>query len=210
VENRNYIGVAIDELYRMFDVQNKRWFGAGLPSPIITIQSAGRKAAYGWFTTHKVWEKVDGNEDDHKYEINICAEHLTRNMVDIAETLQHEMVHYYNKLSDIKDHSDNVHNKRFKFQAERAGLNVAHAPKYGWGYTSATDEFTKFIENEVKPDPKCFSYFRVPKSIANDKKETEKKTFKYTCSNCNQEIKGKKGVVAICGICNVPFDMEEE
>jgi hypothetical protein len=210
MNSNNHVGVALDELYRMFEIHNARWFRGSLPSPIITIQSAGRKSAYGWFSIDKVWEKANGTADDSKHEINMCAEHMSRSMLDIAETLQHEMVHYQNKLADIKDYSDNVHNKKFKIQAERAGLMVAFSPKYGWGYTTPSDEFTTFVSTDVVPNTECFEYFRVVRSTAKDKKEPEKKTFLYTCPNCEQEIKGKKGIVAVCGICRVPFDMEVE
>ena len=151
---KNYIGEAITELYKVFDLLNKKYYNNELPYPAITIQTNNNKPISGWFTLQKVWKK----EDDERYEINICAERLKDGAVMVAETLNHEMVHYANKLADIVDCHNYVHTKKFKVLAESVGLVCERTKKYGWGYTIPSDEFISFIKDKI--DETKFSYFR--------------------------------------------------
>lgn len=207
MENYNYIGVATEELYRIFNIFNKQYFRNSLVHPIITIQSAPRKNTAGWFTMDKVWTTTGEEDTTSKHEINIVPEWLNNTALEIAHTVLHEMVHYNNKCNDMKDHSDNVHNKIFKQQAERVGLHVDKDPKVGWGLTSLTPELIKFIEANVQPNKECFLYFRKVKGKP-AAKESEKKTFKYMCVGCEQEAKGKEGLQLVCGLCGEVMPME--
>ena len=111
MNNNNIIGIAVEELYRIFEILNAEFFNNSLDYPIITIQKA-RKGHFGWFTLDKVWTNKE--DTDAKYEINIGAEHLQDSTESIVDTLLHEMVHYQNKVNAIRDCNGQVHNKKFK------------------------------------------------------------------------------------------------
>lgn len=111
---------------------------------VITIQSAGRRNALGWFA----WDRWQIKNPAAVHEINLCAEHLTTH--DMGEVLIHEMAHAENHKKGIKDVSGNqCHNKKFKEMAERLGLIVKPRDKrYGYGFTArgpAADAFLKKV-----------------------------------------------------------------
>ena len=117
--------------------------GAGMPIfATITIQSTPR--AYGHFSLQSdTWVSKLGAT----HEINIGAGTLARPIEDVAATLLHEMVHYYNYENGVKDCSrgNTYHNKRFKESAESHGLIVDYSQKYGWAHTSPSDKLLDFI-----------------------------------------------------------------
>lgn len=208
MKKENYIGIALDELYRIFELLNKKYYDNELPHPMITIQAAKKPQLVGWFTLDKMWNS-DAETENAKYEINIAAEGLKRDILDIVETLQHEMVHYCNKLSEIVDYHGKMHTKKFKNLAEKVGLICHKDSRLGYGLTERTPEFTEYIQKTIQPDENCFTYFRtfiLKKQVA----EKQKKLFKYKCPDCDTEAKAKKDVILICGNCNITLDMEEE
>lgn len=208
----NVIGIALEELYRIFGILNRDKFDGSLTEPVITIQKT-RGRTLGHFTLSKVWVDKNDVESEEKscYEINIDPRWFnSRTPAEIAETLLHEMCHYHNKFNDIKDCSGNVHNKKFKSSAERVGLVVEKGKSVGYGYTSLSDELKAYVENVVKPDDKAFEYFRAAPVKVGGTGRTRKKTqFKYTCPNCGQEVKGKRDVTIKCGHCDVVMEMED-
>ena len=156
----NVIGIALDELYRIFNILNKDKFDENLPEPVITIQKT-KGTTLGHFTVDKVWKDkkvLETNESateepEAYYEINIDPRWFgNRSAEEIVETLLHEMVHYCNKVNEIKDCSGNVHNKKFKTLAEAVGLVVEKGKSVGWGYTSLSDELKEYIQTNIKPD----------------------------------------------------------
>jgi len=120
-------------LNKIFDLLNAEFFESALSRPTITIQSTPR--AYGHFSLRDdTWvSKLGGT-----HEINIGAGTLARPIEEVAATLLHEMVHYFNYENGIQDCSrgNTYHNKKFKAAAEAHGLNVTHSDKYGWSHTS--------------------------------------------------------------------------
>lgn len=212
MNQNNHMGIAIEELYRIFEMLNRKYFEDGLPYPIITIQAAKRKGQYvtnGWFTLDPVW-KPNVEVTNDKYEINLCAERLKEMPLFIVETLAHEMVHYYNKLADIKDCSGQKHNKHFRDQAEKAGLLCVKDDKFGYGITTPSDGFGIFVNSIMKPSAEAFSWFR--ENVVKDKPEKEKKKtiFKYRCPDCGLEAKAKKDILLMCGTCKVDLIIEDD
>ena len=129
-------------LNKLFDLLNAEFFESALSRPTITIQSTPR--AYGHFSLREdTWvSKLGGT-----HEINIGAGTLARPIEEVAATLLHEMVHYFNYENGIQDSSrgNTYHNKKFKAAAEAHGLNVEHSKKYGWSHTSPSDALLDFI-----------------------------------------------------------------
>ena len=208
---------AIAELERLFD-----WFSDNLefkqqvlPRPVITIQAAGRRKAYGWFAS-KAWQ--DGC-DNHVPEINISAEHLARGIYDICNTLIHEMVHLSNYLAGDRDCSSNGYHtkKHFKSLAERVGLHCEKLDdginRHGFAFTSLTDQLKEKVD-ALDPDEDAFSLFRdlqrEQKYVGEgwkpgDKKEPKLKKWSCGCTNVWSAV----SVDAMCtaGECGKPFKL---
>lgn len=79
----------LEKLYREL---NQDKFNGELEEPVITIQSTPR--CCGHVTVGKVW-KIDGQEEQFRYELNIGAGTLDRPIENVVSTLLHEMVHIY-------------------------------------------------------------------------------------------------------------------
>ena len=208
----NVIGTALEELYRIFSILNRDKFDDELPEPVITIQKT-RGRTLGHFTLEKTWKNkndVESDEDAY-YEINVDPRWFNqRSASDVAETLLHEMCHYCNKLSNIKDCNGNIHNKKFKSMAEKVGLVVEKGQSVGWGYTSMSEELKNYIEDVVQPDEDAFEYFRAGVNKDSKPKTGRTKTmFKFTCPECGQVAKGKLDNVIKCGHCDVLMEMED-
>lgn len=208
----NVIGIALEELYRIFGILNRDKFDGSLTEPVITIQKT-KGATLGHFTVDKTWRDKNNKESEENsyYEINIDPRWFnSRTSAEIVETLLHEMCHYYNKANDTKDCNGNVHNKKFKSLAEKVGLVVEHGKSVGFGYTSLSDELKAYINEVIKPNDKAFEYFRTaPIKIGGADSGRKKSVFKYTCPDCGQEAKGKRDVAIKCGFCDVVMEMED-
>ena len=142
-------------LNKVFDLLNEEFFENTLSRPTITIQSTPR--AYGHFSLREdTWvSKLGGT-----HEINIGAGTLSRPIEEVAATLLHEMVHYYNFENGVQDCSrgNTYHNRRFKASAEAHGLTVEHTDKYGWSRTSPSDALLDFIVRFFLNDKSVFCY----------------------------------------------------
>jgi hypothetical protein len=144
----------------------------------LTIQSAGRKNALGWFGPQH-WT---GKDKKHVHEINLCAEHLqTHNM---GETLLHELAHAENEVLGIKDCSGSrMHNRKFKSMAEKLGLEVKPRDRaVGFGYTDLADEGKKFLAS-IKFDLSIFSSHRNGGASGKAKKPGSR-LVRCECDNC--------------------------
>lgn len=208
----NVIGIALEELYRIFNILNRDKFNGSLSEPVITIQKT-RGGTLGHFTLSKVWKDKNDEESEENayYEINVDPRWFnSRTPADVAETLLHEMCHYHNKVNDIKDCSGNVHNKKFKASAEKVGLIVEKGKGVGYGCTSMSEALEAYINEVVKPSEEAFEYFRsTPVKLSGGGGGRKKSIFKYTCPDCGAEVKGKRDMTIKCGICDVVMKMED-
>ncbi len=194
----------IDNLEQLFDFFNNRLFESTLSKPVITIMQDTTSGAYGWCTSYPAWKDNDGQG---YYEINICADYLSRPVEQTAQTLLHEMIHLYNLGQGIKDTSRSgcYHNSRFKESAEAHGLIVEKGAKYGFHKTSFKPETLEmFKENSTV----AFDLCRVAPSKSESKKKTS--TRKYVCPDCGLSIRATKEVFIICGECEKPMQLEEQ
>lgn len=210
----NDLKPAIDELTRIFEFLNDRLYQGSLPHPVITIQTNGRrKEVLGWCSSEQVWvSRADG---EYFYEINIVAEHLDRKGLDIAETMNHEMVHLYNNETGVKDVSRQgyFHNKNFKMAAESKLLECEKVQSKGWAKTFPTPEFIKLVE-EMQIDETAFYLVRdALKKKEGDQekepKEKKKKSIKYQCPKCHSSVRATKSILIACMSCKtVMLDSE--
>lgn len=177
----------LKELYSIFHKLEKSFFESPLEEPVILIQSS-KKKILGTCSVNKDWSnKTDDKKE--KYEITIVAESLKRSTEEIVETLLHEMVHLYCSLNDIKDTSNNFvyHNKKYKEEAEKRGLEVTHQKTVGWAITKLKPETIALIKT-FNINEKVFDYYKKPyfgvgkKVIYN----------KYGCPECPLKISSYK------------------
>lgn len=150
---------------------------------LLTIQSKGRKAAVGWFWRDR-WS-VGGKERIH--EINLSAEHLKKH--DMGELLLHELAHAENCHNGINDCSANqVHNKKFKVQAEALGLEVKPRDKrYGFGFTDLAQPGKDFLAG-IQFKRELFEVFRADAN-AEKKKGPGSRLIKCECQSCGYTIR---------------------
>lgn len=198
-------------LNKMFDLLNAEFFESALSRPTITIQSTPR--AYGHFSLREdTWvSKLGGT-----HEINIGAGTLARPIEDVAATLLHEMVHYFNYENGVQDCSrgNTYHNKKFKEAAEAHGLTVTHSDKYGWSHTSPGDALLDFILESGLTDILIsrneYSGFRITGTGAHSGTTAgtaprTSSTRKYICPCCGMSVRATRTVRIACMDCEAPM-----
>ena len=203
-------------LNKVFDLLNARFFENALSRPTITIQSTPR--AYGHFSLREdTWvSKLGGT-----HEINIGAGTLARPIEEVAATLLHEMVHYYNYENGVQDCSrgNTYHNRKFKSAAEAHGLVVSHSEKYGWSHTEPSETLIDFIIEtgltDILINRNEFSGSRI--TGTNTKNGTPgtatpartSSTRKYVCPCCGNSVRATKIVNIACLDCNQKMVLAE-
>ena len=196
-------------LNKIFDLLNAEFFEGALSRPTITIQSTPK--AYGHFSLREdCWISKNGKT----HEINIGAGTLARPIEEVAATLLHEMVHYYNYVSCVQDCSrgGTYHNRRFKEAAEARGLIVQHSDRYGWSHTAPSDALLDFVlENDLTDiliNRNEYSGFQMtgtgthsgtPIGTTPPKKSSSRK---YICPCCGMSIRATKAVNIACLDCD--------
>lgn len=208
----NTIKSVITELEDLFGVFNEKYFDSKLSRPVITVSPDNTKCgSFGWCTNWKAWKEKDGGEG--YFEINVCAEHLSRPFTEVAETMLHEMVHLHNLLNGIKDTSrgGTYHNGKFKASAEAHGLTAEADEKYGWAKThlieEAKGETVKFMDFIGKDS---FDIYREAEQKGEKKGGKKSSSIKYVCPVCGAIIRATKKVRVICADCDVEFEASEE
>ena len=206
----------IDRLESLFSKFNAKFYGGELQKPIITVSPDTTKGAFGWCTGWKAWKEADDQpadgmqqkEDAGYYEINMCAEHLSRPFEQIAETLLHEMAHLFNLQNGVQDTSRGgfYHNKKYQEAAEAHGLKVEKTQKYGYSKTTLNDEAKAFVE--AMQDKKFQLYRESPLKLSGAAK-SKQSSRKYVCPLCGTIIRATKEVNVVCGDCEIPFVEEE-
>ena len=199
-------------LNKLFDLLNEEFFESALSRPTITIQSTPK--AYGHFSLREdTWvSKLGGT-----HEINIGAGTLARPIENVAATLLHEMVHYYNYENGIQDCSrgNTYHNRRFKEAAEARGLLVTHSERYGWSHTEPGDALLDFVmENgltDILLNRNELTGYRVTGTGTHSGAEgggratKPSSTRKYICPCCGMSVRATKAVRILCMDCTEPM-----
>ncbi len=196
----------IEKLENLFSKFNKQFFNDELQKPIITVSPDTTSGAYGWCTSWKAWKnKKSDDEKDGYYEINMCAEYLSRPFLEICCTLIHEMVHLLNLQNDVQDtsRSGKYHNKKYKEAAEQHGLYVEKDSKYGWCNTTLAPPTQSWIEQNCSGE---FNIYRnKPIKLPGARKQS---TRKYVCPCCGMIVRATKEVRIICADCGIQLEEE--
>ena len=197
-------------LNKVFDLLNAEFIESELSRPTITIQSTPK--AYGHFSLREdTWiSKLGGT-----HEINIGAGTLSRPIEEVAATLLHEMVHYYNHVVGVQDCSrgNTYHNRRFKDAAEAHGLIVTHSEKYGWSHTSPSDRLLEFIMDndltDILINRNEYTGFHITGTGTHNGAPTvggmtprTSSSRKYICPCCGMSVRATKAVNVACMDCN--------
>ena len=211
----------------LFSKLNEHYFDDELQPVVIAVAPDAKKRAYGWCTGWKAWgsgrrltmdelaemseDEIEKLNDEGFYEINICAEYLTRPLAEVVGTLLHEMVHLYNLQVGVKDTSRNgyYHNKAFYEAALAHGLNCHKEGSYGYCRTKLNDEAERFI-NALEGIN--FDLYRKPvyrrrsgnggAGAAEEPKQTSRK---YVCPSCGNSVRATKEVHIKCMDCDLPM-----
>jgi hypothetical protein len=185
---------ALKELERFYNYLNAK-YSLKLPNKaIITIQTKGRRRAYGWFGVG-FW---DNSKEKGLNEINISAEYLTEG--NPYETLAHEVAHYCELQRRGKLSKNNYHTETFKQFAEQLGLKVTKVKGFGYALTETTEQFNKMLL-EFKPQKEVFDILRV--NQLREKQRT--KMHKWTCSEGCTIVRCATELNAKCDNCGQQF-----
>ena len=187
-------------LNKIFDKFNTRFFADELPQITITIQSSRKN--FGHFIAHdEVWDTPLGKTS----EINISAEHLGDPIDEVAGTLLHEMVHFFNFLHHVKDCNKNghYHNAKFRDAASSHGLVAKYDKSSGWSITSPSEELLEFISESQ------FTTMEVKRILPARSRGRTSSTRKYTCPRCGTSVRATKKVNIGCLTCEQKMDCEE-
>jgi hypothetical protein len=194
----------------LFNLLNEQYFESALSKPVITVQSTPR--AFGHMTVNECWTVGENGAR----ELNIGAGTLARPIENVVATLLHEMVHIHNADKGIKDTSrGNVyHNKKFRDEAVKRGLDIQHDDKYGWTVTQPTEELLELCIAWDLADIKINrieglrfllgggSKGKDGSTDGGEPPKAKSSTRKYACPCCGVSVRATKTVNIICGDCN--------
>lgn len=191
---------------KLYDFINEKFFNGELVKPVITVQSCERNKFMGWFVPKKVWKETA--EDGGENEINISANFLNRPLIEIAETMLHEMCHHYANVNNIQDcsRSGAYHNKLFRKIADEHGLTAENVSKIGWSKTALTTESHSLISAYLINEQSII--FRLP--LVKGSRIKSCSTRKYVCPKCGTSVRATRQVNIICADCNEIMQEDEE
>lgn len=213
VKNSRVCGY-LEKIYRELNIDK---FSGELEEPIITVQSTPR--AYGHVTCDRVWK----SKDSERYELNLGAGTLDRQIEEVVETVLHEMVHIYNLMHNIKDCSrgNTYHNKRFKEKAEEVGLLVGYDSKTGWSITSPSDDLVLYVADKgwsnILINRFDGYYVSINGNSGNDSAPANNtdtsvrkpsSTRKYICPCCGISTRATKTIRIMCMDCSAQMVVE--
>lgn len=198
---------AVSQLEHIYNSLNADFFGGGLPTPIITVQS--KPGTMGHCSVAKVWQRPDG----HTYELNVAAEVLNYPIEETLDTMIHEMVHLYCRENGIKEVSrgGTYHNGKFKTEAERRGLECYQTGCYGWN-TRPSDRLIEYAlskewneirigRNTLPPAMRTGASGTPQPGAATPGGKRPSSTRKVVCPKCGQSVRATRRVNIICGVC---------
>lgn len=202
------------ELERVFRLLNESFFDNQLPMPIMNIIPSSR--SYGHMTVCPMWETAVGA----KHELNVSSSFLNRPIDEIVETILHECVHLYNLciLGEMDcSRGGTYHNRIFKREAERHGLNCYRTEKYGWSTTKLSNSTLEWLleHDELREIEMCrINPYQPTASIGTHSNSGIGNTLiaskrnhvrRYECPCCHTVIRATKKINIICGDCMTAY-----
>lgn len=199
----------VQYLQKIYNLINAEYFNNELEEVTLTVQENAKN--YGYISVSNTWF----TDDKAMKELNISANYLRRDIVDIVTTLIHEASHVYNMQKNIKDVSNNgiYHNKRFKETAENIGkIKIDRHNKYGWTISTPTEETINFC---IRNGLENIEISRQNALLIGGTNGTAPKTRrpsstrKYVCPCCGNSFRATKNINVMCMDCGVQFLLTE-
>ena len=220
----------LENLYRRTNELIFARFAKRIELPVfVTIQSKGKRRAYGWCYTVPNWVASDG-VTRVAYEINIAAETLGRPLEDTYVTLVHEMVHLYNLQEGIKDTASRSgrHNKKFGATCSLIGLANKADEYLGWTthcpWNESSDELHELLDIYRKEGrPELLQVNRMDDhgvvwkpgkgetggvggsgeegAGTSTPKKRKSNQIKYVCPHCGASVRATRKLNLVCGDC---------
>ena len=165
------------------------------------IQTRGKTRACAWFSANR-WSTREG---ELCHEISFTAEDLARDVTDIVATAAHEVAHLWAYSEGVADVSGNqYHNAEFKNRAEALGLYhpMGRIPGRGWGHTVPTEDLSRRISDQFRPDYHAFQMFRL---AYQPRPKSRTKMAKWSCG-CTT-VRCATGLDADCQQCGRSFQL---
>jgi len=178
------------DLYRFFDLFNRRFFEGLLPTPAISFRS-GRMTGLGWY-------RIGRNEFGVKDQINLNSIYLGRSRYQTLKTLLHEMTHQWQDYFGKRSASGWYHNKHFQTKSEELGI-----PSDSRGQTiGITDPFVAFCRQHGVDFSELLE--EAEEYRLAEERRGRSKLQKYSCGCTN--IWAATRVDAICKVCGKEFE----
>ena len=204
----------VQYLQKIYNLINAEYFNGELEEITLTVQESVR--SYGHVSVSETWFTTDNKA---MKELNVSANYLTRDIIEVVTTLIHECSHIYNMQHGVKDTSNGYiyHNKEFKKTAEEMGkIKIDRSEKYGWTISTPTEETIDFcirngLENIEIGRKSDFSFGGFTGGTNGNNtlpRPTTRKpssTRKYICPCCGNSFRATKDISAICADCDVQF-----
>ena len=219
----------LENLYRRTNELIFARFAKRIELPVfVTIQSKGKRRAYGWCYTVPNWVASDG-VTRIAYEINIAAETLGRHLEDTYVTLVHEMVHLYNLQEGIKDTASRSdrHNKKFVATCDLIGLANKSDDYLGWTthcpWEQSSEELHQLLDAyREEGRPELLQVNRMDEkgviwkpgkgeagvggsgeegAGTSTPKKRKSNQIKYVCPHCGASVRATKQVRIMCADC---------
>lgn len=186
---------------QMFQYFNQRLFSGRLPVCLLTFS---RRAKARGFFAPKRWQH-DYSANKVRHEISLDPESLrTREPIDVASTLVHEMVHLWQQESGNPSRSG-YHNAEWAEKMDQVGLTPSTTGKPGGHRVGQA------VSHFIEPDGRFAQAFAEMPSecVLPWSREPEyrggRNKVKYSCPGCGTNVWGAPGLAIVCGHCHGPF-----
>jgi len=178
------------DLYRFFDLFNRRFFEGKLPIAAISFRS-GR--ALGWY-------RMGRNEFGVKDQINLNSLYLERPRYQTLKTLLHEIIHEWQDYFGKHSAAAWYHNKQFQTKSKELGI-----PSDSRGHTiGIIDPFVAFCRQHGVDFSEHSQEAEEPRIAA--EQSSNSKLQKYNCGCTN--IWAATRVHAVCRFCGGEFERQ--
>lgn len=191
---------------KMFAFFNARLFRGELPRCLLNFSR--HSGSYGFFAPER-WEK--GGEVRHEISLN-PATLKSREPIDVASTLVHEMVHLWQHEYGSPSRSG-YHNREWAVKMEEIGLvpsstGDVYGNKVGQRMSHYVAEGGPFARAFRAMPPEFLLPWACEEPHRQRAGKSPKNKVKYTCPMCGVNVWGKPGLTIYCCGSDTPFISE--
>lgn len=222
------------ELQQAFDHFNIELFDSKLPPCLLTLQR--EKKTYGYFSAERFGRRGDDVKTD---EIALNPAYFgVVPVIEVMQTIAHEMVHLWQHHFGVKAGRRRYHNKEWAEKMESIGLmpsdtgkpggkkvgeRMSDYPINGGAFMQASDKlltqhfhiswFDRFPAKHVTAQALELATDDEDGEGADlaitEESQTKPTRAKYTCPTCSTNVWGKPALKLVCGECNGHYEVNE-